>query len=127
MVNQKLLLPQEVETYYIIPTLRRYIAKYLKEQGLKQKDIASLLMVHTAAISQYTSAKRGNQIQFGKEVEKEIKKSTEKITDTNSYIKEMQRLLKFIRNTKVLCKIHCQFSNLPLKCNPYVTGCSEKE
>ena len=36
MVN-KLLLPQEIETFYVIPTLRRYLALNLLQQGMSQK------------------------------------------------------------------------------------------
>ena len=52
----KLLLPQEIETFYVIPSLRRQLALCLKEKGMKQKDIAQLLGIDTAAVSQYLSA-----------------------------------------------------------------------
>jgi predicted transcriptional regulator len=53
----KLLLPQEVETFYIIPALRKHIAIALKKSGMKQKDVADILQVNSAAISQYSSSK----------------------------------------------------------------------
>lgn len=114
MVNKLFLLPQEVETFYILPTLRRYIAFYLSKQGMKQKDIAEIMMINTAAISQYHK-KRGHKIKLNKEILKEIKTSSTRIHDQRSYIKETQFLLKLIRNT-CFCKIHKQISKVPKEC-----------
>lgn len=114
MVN-KILLPQEIETFYIIPTIRKYIAIHLKKQGLKQKDIADIMMIDTSAISQYTSTKRGNKITINKEIQKEIENSCKHIKDPYSYIKEIQRILKVIRKT-CLCQIHKQISKVPREC-----------
>ncbi|MBI2669164.1 hypothetical protein HYX14_04960 [Candidatus Woesearchaeota archaeon] len=122
---KKLLLPQEIETFYVIPSLRRHIALGLKERGLKQKDIASLLMINTSAISQYTSNKRGSQIDFDEQTLAEIKKSAALVTDRLSYLKETQRLLRFIRNTNALCQIHKLFSDLPSGCDPKLVGCHQ--
>lgn len=120
----KILLPQEIETFYILPTIRRYLAVFLKEKGLKQKDIAIIFMVNTAAISQY-STKRGRRIKLPEFIIEEIKRSAGQIKDSISYLKETQRLLRLIRTTKVLCLVHKQISSTPLGCNPQKTGCSE--
>jgi predicted transcriptional regulator len=124
MVN-KILLPQEVETFYIIPSLRKHFSIYMKGLGMKQKDIAELLMVNTAAISQYQSEKRGNQVTFTPEIKDEIKISAHKIKDTITYMQETQRILRLIRTSKFLCQIHKQFSAVPEACNPEIVGCTE--
>jgi len=123
MVNNKLLLPQEIETFYIIPALRRYFAQYLKVRGMKQKDIAELLMVNTAAISQYTSSKRGHRIDFNNEIVKDIERSAAVVHDRVSFLTEMQRVLRLIRETNTLCQIHRKFSDLPEDCRPEIVGC----
>ena len=123
MVNKPLLHPQEIEVYYIIPTLRRYLALYLKQQGMKQKDIAVLLGVNTAAISQYTSNKRGHKVEFDDAILQEIQKSAALITDKITYFRETQRLLKHIRFTNTLCQIHKQFTDIPSGCEPRLIGC----
>lgn len=123
---QKLLLPQEIETFYIIPTLRRYLAQYLKERGMKQKDVAYLFMVHSAAVSQYNS-KRGHRIQFPPAVCEEIKISADKIKDHFTYLQETQRILHLIRTTNTLCQIHKQLSFVPLNCIPKHIGCHAKQ
>ena len=126
MVN-KLWHPQEIETFYVIPTLRRYLALYMKKQGLKQKDIAALLMINTATISQYQSNKRGHQLNFDSATLTEIKKSALVIQDRLSYLRETQRLLQFIRSTKELCTIHKKFSEVPKGCDPHDIGCHSQE
>lgn len=122
MVN-KLLLPQEIETFYIIPTLRRYLAVFMAERGVRPKDIAVLLRVNKSAISQYKSAKRGHNLEFPKEIVREIRKSALLIHDTLSYLRETQRLLACIRETKVLCQVHKHISPVPKSCEPDTVGC----
>ena len=119
----KLLLPQEIETFYIIPTLRSCFASHMKETGMKQKDIAKILNINSAAISQYTNNKRGNKITFDESISQEIKKSAFLIKDTLSYLRETQRILNVIREKKEICRIHKQFSHLPDSCHPEVIGC----
>lgn len=124
MVNKTLLHPQEIETFYILPTIRRYFAVYLKEQGLKQKDIAELLGINSATISQYSSNKRGHRINFDKKILEEIKKAAGRIKDTASYFRETQNILKLLREQNIICNVHRQFSPVPKNCDPVKTGCS---
>lgn len=123
MSKKAILHPQEIEVFYIIPSLRRALAESMAERGMKQKDIAILLGINTAAISQYRSNKRGNQVQFSPEVQTEIQKSATLIKDKLSYFKETQRLLRHIRTTNALCQIHKQFTDIPLGCEPESIGC----
>ena len=125
--HKTLLHPQEIETFYVLPTLRRYIALGLKERGMKQKDIAQMLGISSASISQYTSTKRGHQIQFPLEIIEEIRKAVLKITDRFTYFQQTQHLLYVIREQKVLCQIHMQFSDVPALCEPLAIGCHPKK
>ena len=118
---KKALLPQEIETFYIIPTIRRYITVFLKKK-MKQKEIAAIFQVNSATVSQYAK-KRGHQIDFDPKTINEIKKSAEKITNTLSYLKETQHLIDYIRRTKALCKIHKLLANVPEGCDPEQIGC----
>ncbi len=124
MVN-RLLHPQEIEVFYILPTLRKYFALNLKERGMLQKDIAELLEVEGATVSQYLSKKRANKIRFDENVLDEIRHSAARINDKLSMLRETQHLLRFIRHTNALCMIHHQISNLPANCNPEAVGCGE--
>lgn len=127
MVNKMLLHPQEIETFYILPTLRRYFALYLKELGLKQKEVAELLGINSATISQYSSNKRGHQIDFQQDVLDEIKLSAHKIKNTATYFRETQHILAFLRSKKVICDVHKQFSPVPENCEPDDIGCNIQE
>ena len=90
---------------------------------MKQKDIADILMINTATISQYSSTKRGHKISFNEFILKEIKKSADAIQDQMSYIRETQRILKVIRFSGAICEIHKQVSLVPNGCEQPVTGC----
>ncbi|MEK6886613.1 MAG: hypothetical protein AABW88_02155 [Nanoarchaeota archaeon] len=123
MVNHKLLHPQEIETFYVIPTIRKHFAAALIKQGMMQKDVAKIFGITTSSISQYTSKKRGNELEFTKDVLYEIENSAKKIKDQGSYIAETQRLLRYIRTSKTICNIHKMFSDMPADCNPDAIGC----
>jgi predicted transcriptional regulator len=123
MVNQALLQPQEIEVFYIIPTLKKSLAVCMKGDGLKQNEIAKLLQTEKATISHYINNKRGNKVQFDDYVLDEISKSASKIEGKLSLLKETQRLLRFVRSSGQLCKIHKQLSDIPGECSPEVVNC----
>ena len=115
--------PQEIEAFYILPTLRRHIVMAMKKKGAKQSDIAKLLHIKDAAVSQYITTKRGNHIEFSEDIVKEVEQSAERIHDTTSFLIETQMLLEIIRRKGFLCHIHQKLSNIPSSCNPEVVGC----
>ena len=53
-------LPQEIELWYVIPSLRKALVTVLKKKGMKQKDIAPLLGISEPAVSQYMKDKRAS-------------------------------------------------------------------
>lgn len=53
-----MVLPCEIAANKIVPSIKAKLAKKLKKSGMKQKEIARLLGVTTAAVSQYLSGKR---------------------------------------------------------------------
>jgi len=123
MISQSLLQPQEIEVYYIIPTVRHYLSIFMKEQGSKQKEIARILNIKESTVSQYLSNKRGSKFKFSKEIEDAIKESASKISGNFSLITETQKILKLIRESHELCHIHKQLSPVPRSCDPLKTGC----
>ena len=69
-------MPQEIEVWYVIPALRREIAKSMIEHyNMTQKQVSGLMNLTEAAVSQYLSSKRAKEIVFGSAVLNEIKKS----------------------------------------------------
>jgi len=123
MVKTKLLQPQEIEVFYVIPALRKHLAVQMKANGLKQREIATLLGIEDAAVSQYINNKRGDKIKFEDVTSKEIARSAVNVKDPLSFLSETQRLLQIIRKTGALCKIHKQISEVPLGCSLSTVGC----
>ncbi len=123
MVSVELLLLQEVEVLYIIPTIRRYLAVYIKELGKSQKNIAESLALRESTVSQYLSNKRGCKIMFSNETLAFIKNTAKHIENKFDSIREIQKILKHIRNSEEICKIHKQVAEMPENCNPIELGC----
>ncbi len=123
MPSKSLLQPQEIEVFYVIPTLRKYLAISMKKQGLKQKQIASLLDIEDATVSQYVNDKRGNKIALSNDIQKEISKSSLLIRDKTSLIREMQKLLRIIQETREICKIHKTLADVPQDCSQEAVLC----
>jgi uncharacterized protein len=115
-MSQTFLQPQEIEVFYILPAIRRHLAMYMKLQGLKQNKIANLLHIQKSAVSQYIKKKRGSGVEFEEEVLKEISKSASVIKDEYSLLGETQRLLRVIKGSGDLCKIHKKLSDVPEDC-----------
>tara|TARA_Y100000310_G_C20149123_1_gene563856 strand:+ start:131 stop:571 length:441 start_codon:yes stop_codon:yes gene_type:complete len=123
MAGKSLLQPQEIEVFYIIPALKRQIAMNMKLNGFKQNKIAELLHIENATVSQYLHQKRGNKIEFNEEILKDIAKSSKEIKDGISLLREMQRLLRRIKETREICRIHKELSDIPEDCTPELIDC----
>ncbi|MGB8159514.1 MAG: helix-turn-helix domain-containing protein, partial [Nitrososphaeraceae archaeon] len=56
-----MLLPSEIESKSLIPAVRAILAKVLvKEKGLKEEEVARLLGITQAAVSNYIRGTRGD-------------------------------------------------------------------
>jgi len=110
--------PQEIEVWYVLPAIRRELAKTLKEAGQSQKSIAQLLNVTEAAVSQYFNVKRAKEVKFNKEILTEVKKAAERIMkDSDAMIPETQRLLELAWEHNLVCELHkAHCSGLPKNC-----------
>ena len=116
MQNQ---MPQEIEVWYIIPALRREIAKSMIDTGLTQKKVAEHMAITEAAVSQYLSSKRAKEVVFSNAVLEEIGKSAKNIIeDQIQLVTEMIRLTKLTGVMQVMCDLHKkQDVNLPDGCD----------
>ena len=120
---KEILQPQEVEVFYIIPTIRSSLTKYLKQSGMSQKDIAKLLGIKESTVSQYVSSKRASKITFSPMVEKRIAESAKTIKSKLDVIRETQAVLRVIRNSGEICNIHKTLCMLPEECSISKLGC----
>jgi len=105
MQNQ---MPQEIEVWYIIPAIRRELAKsMIDDLNLTQKLVADHMCITEAAVSQYLSSKRAKEVVFSNAVLDEIKNSAKKIIDDERLlVPEMMRLCKLTSVKQVMCDIH---------------------
>ncbi len=104
----KKILPQEVEVWYLIPAIRKELAKvFIKEYHLKQKQVAEVLGITEAAVSQYLKSKRGQEVKFSPKEMAEIEKAAKRIAinDENS-TEVLYGLCSVFRGSEFLCKIH---------------------
>ena len=101
-------MPQEIEVWYTIPSLRRELAKSMKEDSkLTQKQVAEYMGITEAAVSQYLSSKRAKEVVFSNAVLDEIKVSAKKIIENGKQlIPEMVRLTKLTGVKQVMCDLH---------------------
>ena len=100
-------LPQEIEVWYIIPAIRKELAKQLtSEHGLSYEKAGKLLGISKAAVSQYISNKRANNIKISGDVKIEISKSVKIILEEpRKTIGEIQRILKYMKATHSSCDV----------------------
>ncbi|MFW9959847.1 MAG: transcriptional regulator [Candidatus Thorarchaeota archaeon] len=134
------MMPQEVEVWYVLPAIRREFARVMKtkevprigEDGktkqhrITQKEIAKMLGVTEPAITQYLLKKkgmrsRGDQVAIPERFLHEIEMSADRIIAGfekrlkgedmfEIMTREVNRILKIIRDDGAMCDIHQQFS-----------------
>ena len=115
-------MPQEIEVRYILPAIRRELARiFIEEHALNQKEAANLLGLTEAAISQYQHSKRAKEVVFSGKVVNEIRSSAKKIlTDKNNkqrVIAEMYRISNLTNVKQILCDLHRAQSKDLASCN----------
>ncbi len=111
-------LPQEIEVWYVIPAVRRELARILAEKhDMKQKDIAALLGITEAAVSQYVHNKRASEIIFSKEMKMQMEISAKIIIKSNKRaVSEILRIVSLAKQQGFSCEV-CKKHNrgiLPL-------------
>ena len=106
------LLPQEIEVWYIIPAIRKELARVLTSKyEFSYEKAGAILGVSKAAVSQYLSNKRANKVKLTAEVKKEIKKSASLISEKPRLaLGEMQRILKYMKDKKCSCDVCKKFN-----------------
>ena len=104
-----MLYPQEIEVWYVLPVIRKELAKELINYGLTQKQIAEKMNITEAAVSQYINEKRASLIVLDSEIKKAIEISAKNIAKNNSnIIREIQNINDLVWKNKTICKIHIQ-------------------
>jgi len=109
--------PQEIVVWYVLPAIRRELALELKRTGKSQKEISEILDITKAAVSQYLKNKRGNDVQFGKEILDKIKQSASNILrNPDDLFGEYKIIINMVQKTKLLCKLHKKYGHEKENC-----------
>ena len=110
-------LPQELEVWYVIPAIRKEITIVMQSNGLKQVEIAKRLGLTKAAVNQYLSNKRGNELKLNNKIKKQIIESTLRINNEFDSAREIQHLINIAREEKIVCQVHRNLDNSKKSCN----------
>jgi uncharacterized protein len=104
---KKLVYPQEIEVWYVLPLLRKYLSIKLVEKGLSQKEVSKLMGLTQAAVSQYKKDKRASEDLFGDSLDEDIEFSANNIIKKEKNVKnEIMNLTRLVKEKGILCKIH---------------------
>ena len=100
-------LPQEIEVWYIIPAIRREMAMcFSREHKISYDNIALMMGLTKAAISQYIAGKRVERIKMHPKALEEVKISCNRVVkNKNSVSKEILRVLEIIKKKKLHCEM----------------------
>lgn len=109
--------PQEVEVWFVLPALRREFVLAFKNKGLKQKEIAKIMHVTEAAISQYVKKKRGNEVTFEDNIIASIKKTVSRTVNNYDYRFAFHTILKKYKDSRLICNICNSQINTPIGCD----------
>ena len=112
-----MILPQELEVYYVIPAIRKELSANLVKLGYSQKRIADLFGVSEACVSNYFNAKRAGKVEFTPDLKKIIKNYANKLSKSECcFISAVQAILKEFKESQALCDLHEELDD-------HVCGC----
>lgn len=108
----------EIQVRYVLPVIRKELAKALMELGLSARQAASTLEITPAAVSQYLNEKRAAEIQLPKTLETDLKTQARQLKDKKTTVLEAtMSLLHHNDMMKVICKYHkSKDESLPHNC-----------
>jgi hypothetical protein len=110
--------PCEIIVGKILPTIRAAIVKVLVKEGMQQKEIAAMLGITQASVSQYINAARGGDkkmLEMFPEIERYAVEMTESIKRGESETEPgiyLCKICKKIRSDKRFREYHKQFAQL---------------
>ena len=119
MMKKTMIMPQEVEVWYLLPALRRELANiFLKDYAINQRRISKMLGITESAVSQYLSSKRASELIFSLKERKKIKEAAKKIINKKqSVMKTLYNLSAFFMKSKVMCNFNKEHDkNIPKNC-----------
>ncbi len=113
------LMPQELEVWYLLPSLRKELAKiFVKEYNLSQREVSDVLGITESAVSQYLKSKRAKKMKFSAKEMEEIHKTASKIVGDKRHAADyFYQLSTKLRGSNCMCEVHRKYDkNLPGEC-----------
>ncbi len=111
-----MLLPSEIEAKSLIPAVRAILAKKLiKEYSLKEEDVARVLGITQAAVSNYVRGTRGDmelisKLESVREVMRMIDDIAKDLSTNKAYtpstLAKFVGLCNYMRYTLLICDVH---------------------
>jgi uncharacterized protein len=111
-----MLLPSEIEAKSLIPAVRAILAKKLiKEYALKEEDVARVLGITQAAVSNYVRGTRGDvelisKLESVREVMRMIDDIGKDLSTNKAYtpstLAKFVGLCNYMRYTLIICDVH---------------------
>lgn len=111
-----MLLPSEIEAKSLIPAVRAILAKKLiKEYALKEEDVARVLGITQAAVSNYVRGTRGDvglisKLESVREVMRMIDDIAKNLSTNKAYtpstLAKFIGLCNYMRYTLIICDVH---------------------
>jgi uncharacterized protein len=111
-----MLLPSEIEAKSLIPAVRAILAKKLiREYSLKEEDIAKVLGITQAAVSNYVRGTRGDmelisKLECVREVNRMIDDIARDLSTNKAYtpstLAKFIGLCNYMRYTLIICDVH---------------------
>jgi len=111
-----MLLPSEIESKLLIPAVRAILSKELViEKGLKEEEVARMLGITQAAVSNYLRGTRGDNELISKlmslsEIMSMIKEISDDLSTNRAYtaktLSKFIALCNYMRYSLILCDAH---------------------
>ena len=118
--------PCQITQWYLLPAISAELVREMKRLGVKQAEIARMMGVTPAAVSQYVKGKRGKVIQFDAGVRKLITSSAKRIASTGISDEDLSReiceLCIQARKSKTVCDFHKSMGGVRDDCKLCVGG-----
>jgi predicted transcriptional regulator len=111
-----MLLPSEIEAKSLIPAVRAILAKkMIREYSLKEEDVAKVLGITQAAVSNYVRGIRGDtelilRLESVREVMRMIDDIAKDLSTNKAYspstLAKFIGLCNYMRHTLIICDVH---------------------
>ncbi len=108
-------LPCEMGVWYILPSIRACLVQELTAKGISQKQVAGILGITPAAVSQYTTRKRGCKVELGRDAMQAIQDLAGEIAQkqVEDLGPRMCSICSLVREDEIQCDSFQCFGNIP--------------